>query len=188
MWSLGLVAFELLTGTRVFAAQAGRTEMLPFMSGAQPLPWEVPGKTGVLRKLGVLRRTVLACLARDPRERPSSAEVLRSWNGMFESQTATRTGLVEAPSDAPPQRLAELVRASLRDAAWQSVDDGSVSSRGVPALGQGGMRSSAGATALSSRSITRSSRCLSAAHATAEDGAALTHTAGSTPRAAQDTT
>eukprot|EP00892_Ulva_mutabilis_P000884 jgi/Ulvmu1/10797/UM069_0032.1 len=159
VWALGIVAFELLTGTRVFKAQADRAEVLPYMSGAQPLPWEAPGRFGVLRKLGVLRRTVLACLARNPVERPTSGEVLRAWNGMFESETATRTGLVDdLPNARVAVRSASLGQSVSREGSEHvGGEEGPASGRGVPALGQGGMRMPGAAAVLpTSRSASRS--------------------------------
>lgn len=162
VWALGVVAFELLTGTRVFSAQADRTEVLPYMSGARPLPWEAPGKAPLVRKLGSLRRTVLACLARDPQDRPSSMAVLRSWNGLFESETATRTGLLDdvlTGSGVPP--LTSLRSASLqgspgRQESLQGSAVESLSSRRVPALGQGGMRQPEGSFGMAAVHITQS--------------------------------
>lgn len=172
VWALGVVAFELLTGTRVFSAQADRAEVLPYMSGARPLPWEAPGKATLARKLGSLRRTVLACLSRNPQDRPSSTDVLRSWNGLFESETATRTGLLDDVSPAsgvPP--LTSLRSGSLQASpgglgSRQGSAGDSESGRRVPALGQGGMRQPEGSFGMAAVHITRSSASL------ASDGAA----------------
>lgn len=177
IWALGVIAFELLTGMRAFPPQADRSDVLPYMAGSKHLPWEAPDKVFVLRKLGVLRRTVLACLARNPQDRPTSTAVLRAWNGLFESETATRTGLMDdvpAGPGGPPPLLAGMRSGSLpatphREGSLQASVTGSDGSRRVPALGQGGMRMPSGGdagvaavaasprTVASNTSVTRSS-------------------------------
>lgn len=109
VWSLGLIAFELLTGERVFGPQTTADEIRAAISGRTPMPWEDPERApALLRKLRILRRTVMQCLSRDAAARPSAAEVLGAWNGLFESATAsasaaTRTpGLPDVPAAAAP--------------------------------------------------------------------------------------
>lgn len=103
IWALGVVAFCLLTGTRVFAPSDNQSAVFPYLLGHKMFPWEDPAVRGpLLKRLGNLRRTVLACLSRDPEARPTSTEVLRGWTGMFEGETHTKTGLLEGSEGPPP--------------------------------------------------------------------------------------
>ena len=91
LWALGCIAWELLTGERVFAPGAEPSHIVDTLTGKQALPWEREAEhhDGQLPKLRVLRRSVLACLQRDPAARPTSRELLGAWNGLFESMTGT---------------------------------------------------------------------------------------------------
>lgn len=97
MWALGVIAYELLTRSRTFSRSLSRHEIRDQIAGRAPLPWEGEGRQPRLQQLRILKRTVLACLARDPKRRPTAETLLRSWNRLFDaisSTTATTSGTV----------------------------------------------------------------------------------------------
>jgi serine/threonine protein kinase len=112
MWALGVVAFELLTRTRAFTPLIEtHAQVRDKLLGATPLPWEDPATAPeLLPSLRALKRSVLACLARDPTSRPSSREVLGSWNGLLEAETASASARV-AVAAAPSAAQAPVARA-----------------------------------------------------------------------------
>ena len=73
---------ELLTRTTVFPRfQNSRDEVVTKVLGQGLLPWEDSETAGqLLPQLRALKRSVLACLARNPAERPSCKQVLSAWN------------------------------------------------------------------------------------------------------------
>ena len=81
-----MLCAELLTRTTVFPRfQYSRDEVVTKVLGQGQLPWEDSETAGqLLPQLRALRcalkRSVLACLARDPAERPSCKQVLSAWN------------------------------------------------------------------------------------------------------------
>lgn len=89
VWALGVIAFELLTETRVASVDGDRAAFNDALMGRAPLPWEESGPDAVarLRRLRRLRGSILQCLERDPAQRPSSRQVLESWNQMFDGFT-----------------------------------------------------------------------------------------------------
>eukprot|EP00892_Ulva_mutabilis_P012598 jgi/Ulvmu1/9710/UM055_0048.1 len=100
IWAVGVIAFELLTGERTFPYAAARNDILAAIAGRSPLPWEdgAPRAAALRARMRGLKRTVLQCLRRDPAARPTAAELLASWDHLFDS-IQTRSG--EAlPSDA----------------------------------------------------------------------------------------
>ena len=93
IWSIGVIAFELLTGELAFPIgdmqmSAPEPENLPqeAIAGRAPLPWE--GSSEVtqrrLEKLRGLKRTVMRCLDRDPAKRPTAAALVSSWDHTFD--------------------------------------------------------------------------------------------------------
>jgi hypothetical protein len=90
MQALGIIAFELLTEMRVFAPfSISREDMVDTLRGNQALPWEDQQSAQVLLpRLRVLKRSILACLERDPSKRPKSTEVLGKWISLLETETA----------------------------------------------------------------------------------------------------
>lgn len=70
-WALGVVAYELMTGSRAFLTQRHRRErVIQMLRGEKPLPWEEHvGAPAVNGALGVLRDPILGLLERDPDRR-----------------------------------------------------------------------------------------------------------------------
>eukprot|EP00892_Ulva_mutabilis_P008918 jgi/Ulvmu1/6399/UM003_0027.1 len=110
MRAVGVIAWELLTGSRAFPAPrtsavvrsagqprpAADAAVLATLGGRAPLPWErgAARAAGRLRMLRGLQRTVLRCLDRDPARRPSAVALLQSWDHVFDDMRApgSRTG------------------------------------------------------------------------------------------------
>lgn len=83
---------ELLTRTRTFAPYESREDMTSKLMGEAPLPWEDTGSESyahTMRSLRRLKRSVLACLDRDPAVRPTAREVLGRWHGLLDDETST---------------------------------------------------------------------------------------------------
>ena len=86
VWALGVIAFELLTHSRAFPASSTRDSVVAQLLGQAPLPWEAGGAAfGAVARLRGLRRSVMRCLARDAHDRPSTAEVVETWDHMFDT-------------------------------------------------------------------------------------------------------
>lgn len=86
IWSLGVMAYELLTDEPAFDRFCKQPEMIDRILGRQPLPWEEPAKKDKgLRKLRMLKRSIMKCLSRVPEERPTATELLESWENLFDS-------------------------------------------------------------------------------------------------------
>jgi serine/threonine protein kinase len=86
MWALGIIAYEILTKERVFLPANGSEDIIQRLLGEKPLLWEgdSPALQEQLRQLRGLRRPILQCLDRDPARRPTSAEIVDSWNRLFD--------------------------------------------------------------------------------------------------------
>lgn len=88
MWALGVISYELLTARRVFPRSLTAEEVRDQITGRAPLPWETSEfKRRNIPELRMLRRTVMSCLSRDPLKRPTSNELLQSWNSLFDHAT-----------------------------------------------------------------------------------------------------
>ena len=93
VWALGVMAYELLTQTTLFPPLAGDgDEAWNKLLGKAPLPWEkdAPGAAERQAQLRALKRGVLACLHRDPSQRPSCDSVLSTWTNIFDTHSKTR--------------------------------------------------------------------------------------------------
>jgi hypothetical protein len=76
------------------------TQVIAQVTGAEPLPWEHPETAlACLRQLKVLRRSVLACVNRDPAARPAADELLGSWLNVFDATTVA-PGAADCPTPA----------------------------------------------------------------------------------------
>jgi serine/threonine protein kinase len=91
VWALGLIAFEMLTGERIFAPFAEQQDILNAIAGHTAMPWEGPHRPELLRKLRVFRRHVLECLQRDPAQRPPIDAIVRGWEHLFQASTTAAT-------------------------------------------------------------------------------------------------
>jgi serine/threonine protein kinase len=92
IWSIGVIAFELLTHERVFSPDATDEEVIWTLHGHR-LPWEtaVQGHAERCQKLRGLKSAVLACLSRDASRRPTAAALLASFGRMFDSMKTQGT-------------------------------------------------------------------------------------------------
>jgi serine/threonine protein kinase len=100
IWALGVMAYELLTDCPAFNSHASPQDVLAQLAGREHLPWEDPKiKDAKFRQLRILKRSVLKCLSRDPALRPSAAELLSSWEKLFDSLGADET--TGPPSSRP---------------------------------------------------------------------------------------
>jgi serine/threonine protein kinase len=91
IWSIGVIAFELLTNERAFSPNATDEEIIASLWG-HALPWEAgSGREERCEKLRGLKRAVLACLDRDVYKRPSAAAMLSSLEHMFDSMRTQGT-------------------------------------------------------------------------------------------------
>eukprot|EP00892_Ulva_mutabilis_P008786 jgi/Ulvmu1/627/UM001_0635.1 len=80
-WALGVLVMELFAGRSVFSMAPGRTTVMAQIAGdvGQQLPWEDrTQRAELLRRLGTLKRPVLALLDRDPAQRLSVQDFVTS--------------------------------------------------------------------------------------------------------------
>lgn len=88
MWALGIISYELLTARRVFPRSLNSEDVRDQIVGRAALPWETADfRRKNVPELRMLRRTVMSCLSRDPLKRPTSSELLQSWNSLFDHAT-----------------------------------------------------------------------------------------------------
>lgn len=104
IWALGVMAYELLTDAPAFDRFCKQEDVIDQLVGRKPLPWEDSAtKDANLRKLRMLKRSLTKCLSRDPTDRPTAAELLESWEKLFDTfgQDATLVSQRTA-SSVPP--------------------------------------------------------------------------------------
>eukprot|EP00892_Ulva_mutabilis_P004445 jgi/Ulvmu1/2372/UM130_0003.1 len=69
-WSIGVVAFDLLTAAPAFNMLSdGRAKVVQRLQGKLPLPWEGSLTADIQARLGVFKKPVLQLLQRDPAQR-----------------------------------------------------------------------------------------------------------------------
>lgn len=85
VWALGVIAYELFCGRRLFDPGADISEVRARLLGSEPLPWEAGAREAGSELEGMrgLRRSVLQCLERDPSNRPTAQSLLAQWDGIF---------------------------------------------------------------------------------------------------------
>eukprot|EP00892_Ulva_mutabilis_P000976 jgi/Ulvmu1/1087/UM106_0003.1 len=72
VWSLGVIAFELLTGAPAYdLMEEGAPGVAARLLGEAPLPWEGMADEGLLQRLGTCVEPVLNLLQREPSKRTS---------------------------------------------------------------------------------------------------------------------
>eukprot|EP00892_Ulva_mutabilis_P004148 jgi/Ulvmu1/2104/UM125_0008.1 len=87
-WSLGVMAFELLTGAPAFQMVTdGRCKVISMLKGDLPLPWEGAMSQEMHRKLGAFKGLVLHLLRRNPRRRVSLRHFTNTCTRLFDSRT-----------------------------------------------------------------------------------------------------
>jgi len=90
IWALGIIAFELLTNSRAFPIGTTRQAITDQVLGREAAPWE-QNPRAVGAALRGMRKSVLWCLQRDPKRRPTSAQLVEGWEHMFDT-IQTRSG------------------------------------------------------------------------------------------------
>jgi serine/threonine protein kinase len=81
MWSIGVIVYECLAGSRAFRPHGAIEEVFECAQGLMPYPWEQPLQD--LPKGWSKSRTrafFSDCLLRDPAARPTAAQLLSSLN------------------------------------------------------------------------------------------------------------
>ena len=88
VWALGLISFELLTRKKPFLFMSA-LDIEERLCGVTLMLWEGEDAETqqMLKPLGFLRETVLACLHRDPSQRPRAADVRRAWKRIIADNT-----------------------------------------------------------------------------------------------------
>ena len=92
VWALGVMAFELLTRSRVFPPGT-RQLVEETMLGKHLLPWEdtADPEHGVnMRRLGWMKKGVLSMLERNPEDRAKLPGVLKDWRSLLQWETTVR--------------------------------------------------------------------------------------------------
>eukprot|EP00892_Ulva_mutabilis_P004443 jgi/Ulvmu1/2370/UM130_0001.1 len=88
MWSLGVMAFELLTGAPAYNLLSdGRGRVMQRLRGDLPLPWEGELSPEVRRHLGAFEDPILKLLQREPGQRISMREFHVSCTNIFATRT-----------------------------------------------------------------------------------------------------
>ena len=95
IWSLGVIAYEMLVGSPTFPAGTHPDIVIDAVMGRVPLPWE-SATAAELRPLMRLKHVTLQCLHRDESKRPDAQQVLGAMQGIFRAATTTtrRTHIV----------------------------------------------------------------------------------------------
>jgi serine/threonine protein kinase len=91
VWSLGVIAFELLAGESAFGPFMAASDIADCVVGRKPMLWEGRRRDELLCKLGIFKGNVLECLHREPSRRPPMRAVLRGWEHILRSATRTAT-------------------------------------------------------------------------------------------------
>eukprot|EP00892_Ulva_mutabilis_P008922 jgi/Ulvmu1/6401/UM003_0029.1 len=88
-WSLGVMAFELLTGKPAFQPLVdGTQQILAQLLGEQDLPWEgARAAPDTMRKLRTLRAPVMSLLERNPLRRMNMQQFCESCDDIFGTRT-----------------------------------------------------------------------------------------------------
>lgn len=91
VWALGVLAFELISGSHLFPAGTEQEDIRGAIFGALPMPWEdVPE-----HRRSPLQALVVRCFAREPAERPRAVTLAAEWRDLV------AYGGVDASGDLP---------------------------------------------------------------------------------------
>lgn len=120
IWSLGIVAFELITGSPPYRKLHPTEAMVKIVKfGAPPLPQSVRGIPLSMN----FHKLVTSCLDKDPARRPTASELLQ--NKLFKGRLG-----YGSPNMKPPHEFMEMVRACLskhavraREARVHGIED-----------------------------------------------------------------
>ena len=85
IWSLGVIAYEALTGNAAVSPYSSM-DTIHRLAASAMYPWEAPNAPALYSKSRV-RNVIAACLARNPSERPSAEQVLVMLGKLGESTT-----------------------------------------------------------------------------------------------------
>lgn len=86
VWSLGVIAFELLTGQRGLPGECSEDEVKAALTGRHALLWEDDARNGPwLSRLWGMKQPVLKCLEREAAARPTAGEVRLLWATALEA-------------------------------------------------------------------------------------------------------
>lgn len=82
------MSWELLTRTKFHGAHADMATVVEALLGRRLLPSEQPLTAEVKQKLGnkVYRDSIIAALARDPRQRPTVKQLVERWTSVFQNE------------------------------------------------------------------------------------------------------
>jgi serine/threonine protein kinase len=90
VWSLGVIAFELLTGQRGSLHECSTEELRAALTGRLALPWEDDARNGPwLSRLWGMKQPIWKCLQREAAARPSAREVRVHWAAALEAVRQT---------------------------------------------------------------------------------------------------
>ena len=115
VWSLGVLAYELLMRQPVFAPSMSRDTIVAALTGSSKLPWETASRTELRALLG-LKSAIMQCLQRRPEKRPSAQDLVGALEGVFAARTSTLATTVYGGIAAAPSPVPELRRLQLSDA------------------------------------------------------------------------
>ena len=90
VWSLGVLAFEMITGEFVFPYGSNTDDKKAILRGDVPFPHEA--NPAVWKKVGRVRKMVQLMLSRDPLQRPTVFAVSEKLTEMAVATGATNTG------------------------------------------------------------------------------------------------
>jgi serine/threonine protein kinase len=86
VWSLGVMAYECMTNTRVLPNECGRQSVIACARGDAPYPWERPRDQQHPKWASSNARQALElCLARDPAHRPDARRLHQSLSSLGSS-------------------------------------------------------------------------------------------------------
>ena len=85
-----VMAWELLTGSRIYGEHATMADVVACLTQQRPLPTERPLTEAERRAIPgtAFRASIVAMLHRKPHKRPSIAHVVQTWTDVFRKTSA----------------------------------------------------------------------------------------------------